>query len=92
MSWRVTLHRPEKRKRAARKNLEELIAALREASAGAATRVIVIDRAGPAFLAGHHRSEMIGRDEAFYRELLGVCTRVATPGVKIERTPTWRGG
>src|SRR5882757_5209813 len=52
----------------------ELTTALREASARVATRVIVLEGAGPAFSAGHDLSEMIGREEAFYRELFGVCT------------------
>jgi enoyl-CoA hydratase/carnithine racemase len=71
---RITLNRPEKRNALSLELMDELIAALREASAQAATRVIVIDGAGPAFSAGHDLSEMIGRDEAFYRELFGVCT------------------
>jgi enoyl-CoA hydratase/carnithine racemase len=52
----------------------ELIASLRETSARAATRAIVIEGAGPAFSAGHDLSEMVGRDEVFYRELFDVCT------------------
>lgn len=71
---RITLNRPEKRNALSLELMDELIAALREASAQAATRAIVIDGAGPAFSAGHDLSEMIGRDEAFYRELFGVCT------------------
>jgi enoyl-CoA hydratase/carnithine racemase len=51
-----------------------VIAALREASAGPDTRVIVIEASGAAFSAGHDLSEMIGREEAFYRELFAVCT------------------
>jgi enoyl-CoA hydratase/carnithine racemase len=71
---RITLNRPEKRNALSLELMDELIAALREASAQATTRALVIDGAGPAFSAGHDLSEMIGRDEAFYRELFGVCT------------------
>jgi enoyl-CoA hydratase/carnithine racemase len=71
---RITLNRPDKRNALSLDLMEELVAALREASAQAATRAIVIEGAGPAFSAGHDLSEMIGRDEAFYRELFGVCT------------------
>jgi enoyl-CoA hydratase/carnithine racemase len=71
---RITLNRPEKRNALSLELMEELVAALREASARTATRAIVIEGAGPAFSAGHDLSEMIGRDEAFYRELFGVCT------------------
>jgi enoyl-CoA hydratase/carnithine racemase len=71
---RITLNRPDKRNALSLELLEELIAALREASAWPSTRAIVIDGAGPAFSAGHDLSEMIGRDEAFFGELFGACT------------------
>jgi enoyl-CoA hydratase/carnithine racemase len=71
---RITLNRPEKRNALSLELMGELIAALREASARAATRAIVIAGAGPAFSAGHDLAEMVGRDEAFYRELFEVCT------------------
>jgi enoyl-CoA hydratase/carnithine racemase len=73
---RIMLNRPEKRNALSLELMEELITALREASAQAATRVIVIEGAGPAFSAGHDLAEMIGRDETFYRELFEVCTVV----------------
>jgi enoyl-CoA hydratase/carnithine racemase len=71
---RITLNRPEKRNALSLELMDELIAALREASEQATTRAIVIEGAGPGFSAGHDLSEMVGRDEAFYRELFGVCT------------------
>lgn len=71
---RITLNRPEKRNALSLELMEEMIAALREASGQPATRSIVIEGAGKAFSAGHDLQEMIGRDEAFYRELFGVCT------------------
>jgi enoyl-CoA hydratase/carnithine racemase len=71
---RITLNRPERRNALSLELMGELTTALREASAGVATRVIVLEGAGPAFSAGHDLSEMIGREEAFYRELFGVCT------------------
>jgi enoyl-CoA hydratase/carnithine racemase len=71
---RITLNRPEKRNALSLELLRELTAALREASARAGTRVIVLEGAGAVFSAGHDLSEMIGRDDAFYRELFGACT------------------
>ena len=71
---RITLNRPEKRNALSLELIEELIAALREASVAGRTRAIVIEGAGAAFSAGHDLSEMIGRDEAFYRELFGLCS------------------
>jgi enoyl-CoA hydratase/carnithine racemase len=73
---RITLNRPERRNALSLELMEELISALRAASADAATRAIVIEGAGPAFSAGHDLSEMIGRDEAFFHELFGVCTEM----------------
>lgn len=73
---RITLNRPEMRNALSLELMGELISALHEASERAATRVIVIEGAGPAFSAGHDLSEMIGRDETFYRELFGVCTQM----------------
>ncbi|HZE03672.1 MAG TPA: enoyl-CoA hydratase [Solirubrobacteraceae bacterium] len=73
---RITLNRPEKRNALSLELMQELIAALRPASARPETRAIVIDAAGPAFSAGHDLSEMIGRDEAFLDELFATCTRL----------------
>jgi enoyl-CoA hydratase/carnithine racemase len=36
--------------------------------------VIVLEGAGAVFSAGHDLSEMIGREDAFYRDLFGACT------------------
>lgn len=71
---RIKLNRPERRNALSLELMQELIAALHEASGRAATRAIVIEGAGPAFSAGHDLSEMIDRDETFYGELFGVCT------------------
>jgi enoyl-CoA hydratase/carnithine racemase len=71
---RITLNRPDRRNALSLELLEELTAALREASGRPAARAVVIDGAGPAFSAGHDLSEMIGRDEAFFDELFGACT------------------
>jgi enoyl-CoA hydratase/carnithine racemase len=73
---RITLNRPDRRNALSLELMEELIAALREASAETRTQAIVIEGAGPAFSAGHDLSEMIGRDEAFYRELFAACTQM----------------
>jgi enoyl-CoA hydratase/carnithine racemase len=70
----ITLNRPDKRNALSLELMEELIAALREASALPDTRAIVIGGAGPAFSAGHDLSEMIDRDEAFFSHLFEVCT------------------
>jgi enoyl-CoA hydratase/carnithine racemase len=71
---RIVLNRPERRNALSLDLMQEMIAALREISARSATRVIVIEGAGRAFSAGHDLSEMIGRDESFFRHLFDVCT------------------
>ncbi|MFZ0043320.1 MAG: enoyl-CoA hydratase [Solirubrobacteraceae bacterium] len=73
-SARVILNRPERRNALSLELMAELTAALGEVSSLTETRAIVLEGAGPAFSAGHDLSEMIGRDEAFYAELFGLCT------------------
>jgi enoyl-CoA hydratase/carnithine racemase len=73
---RVTLNRPEKRNALSLELMRELIAALEEAARQDGTRAVVIEGAGPAFSAGHDLSEMVGREETFYRELFEVCTEM----------------
>lgn len=71
---RIVLNRPEKRNALSLELMEEMIAALREASAQRETRAIVIEGAGPAFSAGHDLSEMIGRDREFLAQLFDRCS------------------
>jgi enoyl-CoA hydratase/carnithine racemase len=71
---RITLNRPDKRNALSLDLMEELTGALRTVSTDAATRVIVLEGAGPAFSAGHDLHEMIDRDEEFFRELFSACT------------------
>ena len=73
---RITMNRPEKRNALSLALMEELIAALREASETTGVRAIVIEGAGPVFSAGHDLSEMIARDVRFYQRLFGVCTEL----------------
>jgi enoyl-CoA hydratase/carnithine racemase len=71
---RIVLNRPEKRNALSLELMEEMIAALREASAQDTTRAVVIEGAGPAFSAGHDLSEMIGRDREFFGRLFDRCS------------------
>ena len=71
---RIVLDRPEKRNALSLELMEEMIAALREASALDTTRAVVIEGAGAAFSAGHDLSEMIGREREFYGRLFDRCT------------------
>jgi enoyl-CoA hydratase/carnithine racemase len=71
---RIVLNRPEKRNALSLELIEELIAALLEASSAPATRAIVIEGAGPAFSAGHDLAEMIGREQPFFAQLFDRCS------------------
>jgi enoyl-CoA hydratase/carnithine racemase len=73
---RITLNRPERRNALSLGLMEELVAALEQASATPDVRAIVIAGAGPAFSAGHDLSEMIGREPVFYDRLFDVCTKL----------------
>ena len=70
---RLTLNRPERRNALSLDLMEELIAALKRASAEPGVRAIVVEAAGPAFSAGHDLREMIGRDIGFVQRLFDVC-------------------
>jgi enoyl-CoA hydratase/carnithine racemase len=71
---RIVLNRPEKRNALSLELMDEMIGALREASAQRDTRAIVIEGAGPAFSAGHDLSEMIGRQREFLAHLFDRCS------------------
>jgi enoyl-CoA hydratase/carnithine racemase len=70
---RLTLNRPERRNALSLDLMEELISALKRASAEPGVRAIVVEAAGPAFSAGHDLREMIGRDIGFVQRLFDVC-------------------
>jgi enoyl-CoA hydratase/carnithine racemase len=70
---RLTLNRPDKRNALSLELMEELIAALKRASAEPGVRAIVVEAAGPAFSAGHDLREMIDTDVAFVQRLFDVC-------------------
>jgi enoyl-CoA hydratase/carnithine racemase len=71
---RIVLNRPERRNALSLELMEEMIGALRDASAQRDTRAIVIEGAGPAFSAGHDLSEMIGRRREFLAHLFDRCS------------------
>ena len=70
----VTLNRPERRNALSLESLQELIAAFRGIGEDAAVRVAILRANGPAFSAGHDIGEMVGKEDAFYRQLFEVCT------------------
>jgi enoyl-CoA hydratase/carnithine racemase len=70
---RLTLNRPDRRNALSLELMQELIAALRAASAEPGCRAIVVEAAGPAFSAGHDLREMVGRDVPFVQRLFEVC-------------------
>lgn len=71
---RLTLNRPDKRNALSLSLMSDVTAALE--ALPAACQVVIVAGEGPAFSAGHDLGELIGRDEAFYREVFEVCTRM----------------
>jgi enoyl-CoA hydratase/carnithine racemase len=71
---RLTLNRPEKRNALSLALMREVTGALE--TLPAECQVVVVGGEGPAFSAGHDLGELIGRDEAFYREVFEACTRM----------------
>lgn len=78
----ITLNRPERRNALSLDTLTALDDAL--ASVPAASQVVVLAGAGPAFSAGHDLGEMIDRPADFYAELFDACVRVME---RIHRIP-----
>ncbi len=74
----VTLGRPERRNALSLELLTELAEAVRALSAERETAAIILRASGPAYSAGHDLSEMVGRDQAFFRSLFSACTRAMT--------------
>jgi enoyl-CoA hydratase/carnithine racemase len=72
----LTLNRPEKRNALSRQMLAQLEAALNHIAEDQTARVVVLAARGPVFSSGHDLGEMVGCDEAAYRDLFAACSRV----------------
>ena len=70
----VTLNRPERRNALSVELMRELTATLQELAQDARVRVIILRANGQVFSAGHDLSELVGGDEARYREIFDTCT------------------
>jgi enoyl-CoA hydratase/carnithine racemase len=71
----VTLNRPQRRNALSLGLMRELLACLDEVAARPREiRAVVLAAAGEVFSSGHDLKEMMGRDEAEYRELFAVCS------------------
>ncbi len=71
---RLTLNRPDKRNALSLALMRDVTTALE--TLPAVCQVVIVAGEGPAFSAGHDLGELIGRDEAFYRQVFEVCTRM----------------
>ena len=71
----ITLNRPDKRNALSLELMNELIDAFRAAGASKA-RGVLLGANGPVFSAGHDFTDMVGRDLAGMRELLGRCNEL----------------
>lgn len=71
---RVQLANPARRNTLGLSLLEELYVEFSTLGGDPDVGVIVLSATGPAFSAGHDITEMVGRDEAYYRDLFGACS------------------
>jgi enoyl-CoA hydratase/carnithine racemase len=69
----ITLNRPERRNALSLELMRELTATLEQVSQDPRVRAIILRASGPVFSAGHDLSELVGRDEAAYREIFDAC-------------------
>jgi len=72
----ITLNRPDRRNALSESMLLDLGAALARAAEAPGVRAIIVAGAGPVFSSGHDFADMIDRDLAAMRRLLGVCSEV----------------
>ena len=70
---KLTLNQPDKANALSQAMIAEMDQALGEIAASEA-RVVILTGAGKHFCAGHKMDEMVGRDQAMYREIFANCT------------------
>ncbi len=80
----VTLNRPERRNALSLDLMLELMYVLGDIGRDEKTRAVILAAEGKAFSAGHDLSEMVGRDEGFYRKLFDTCAALMQ---KIQAIP-----
>jgi enoyl-CoA hydratase/carnithine racemase len=80
----VTLNRPERRNALSLDLMLELMYVLGEIARDGKIRAVILAAAGKAFSAGHDLSEMVGRDESYYRKLFDTCAALMQ---KIQTIP-----
>lgn len=80
---RITLNRPEKRNALSMELMAELLDAFHSVGASKARGVLLCAN-GPVFSAGHDFADMVGRDLAGMRALLGRCNELMA---EIQRIP-----
>ncbi len=69
----ITLNRPERRNALSLELMRELTETFRQLGADPGVRAVILRANGLVFSAGHDLSELVGRDEAAYREIFDAC-------------------
>ena len=88
---RLVLNRPERRNPLSEEMMAALQAALDRLGEDAATRVVVIAAAGPAFSAGHDLKELTARrsdpdrGRAYFAEIMAQCSRLMQTVVRLPK-------
>ncbi len=80
----VTLNRPERRNALSLDLMLELMYVLGEIARDEKIRAVILAAAGKAFSAGHDLSEMVDREESYYRRLFDTCAALMQ---KIQTIP-----
>jgi enoyl-CoA hydratase/carnithine racemase len=69
----ITLNRPERRNALSLDLMRELTATLEQVSQDPDVRAVILRAEGKVFSAGHDLSELVGGDEATYKEIFDAC-------------------
>ena len=69
----ITLNRPERRNALSLDLMRELAATLEQVSRDPDVRAVILRAEGKVFSAGHDLSELVGGDEATYKEIFDAC-------------------
>ena len=69
----ITLNRPDRRNALSLDLMRELTTTLEQVSGDSRVRAVVLRAEGSVFSSGHDLSELVGQDEAAYKEIFDAC-------------------
>ncbi len=72
----ITLNRSERRNALSCELMRQLTETLKKVSQDPSVRSVILRANGPVFSAGHDLSELVGRDEAAYKDVFDACVEL----------------